>query len=169
MAPKPKYRLQPVLDQKEKAKKDAEQALAEAHRRLREEEEKKRALEQEKENALRRIEEAREKRDQKAMAGELTVQESQTYKQFIQGLHERRKELDIQIYKQTKAIERAADGVEKAKGELIQKAKEFEAMSKHKEQWLKQLEMEEQKKEQKLMEEIGMIQFMKRRAEKNEP
>jgi flagellar biosynthesis chaperone FliJ len=63
MAPKPKYRLQPVLDQKEKAKKDAEQALAEAHRKLREEEEKKRALEQEKENVLRRIEEAKIKRE----------------------------------------------------------------------------------------------------------
>jgi flagellar export protein FliJ len=100
------------------------------------------------------------------MEGDLTVQESQSYKLFIQGLHERRKDLDLQIYKQERAVERARDGVEKAKTELIQKAKEFEAMSKHKEQWLKQIQLEEQKKEQKLMEEIGMIQFMKRRAEK---
>jgi flagellar export protein FliJ len=166
MGQKPKYRLQPVLDQKEQAKKDAEHALAEAHRKLAEEEAKKRALEEEKENLLLRIEEAKEKRDQKAMEGDLTVQESQSYKLFIQGLHERRKDLDLQIYKQERAVERARDGVEKAKTELIQKAKEFEAMSKHKEQWLKQIQLEEQKKEQKLMEEIGMIQFMKRRAEK---
>jgi flagellar biosynthesis chaperone FliJ len=55
MGQKPKYRLQPVLDQKEQAKKDAEQALAEAHRKLAEEEAKKRALEEEKENLLLRI------------------------------------------------------------------------------------------------------------------
>jgi flagellar export protein FliJ len=166
MAAQPKYRLQPVLDQKEQAKKTAEQALAKAHQALAEEERKKRALEQEKERLLAQIEEARQKRDQKALAGELTVKESQQYKMFIQGLHEKRKEMDVKIYKQAKAVERAAEAVEKAKAELIRCAKEFEAMGKHKEQWLQQLKAEEQKKEQKLMEEIGMVQFMKRRSEK---
>ncbi len=55
--------------------------------------------------------------------------------------------------------------MEKTKAELIRCAKEFEAMNKHKEGWLQQLKLEEQKKEQKLMEEIGMIQFMKRRGD----
>ncbi|HOT01962.1 MAG TPA: hypothetical protein PLY66_13240 [Acidobacteriota bacterium] len=165
MAQKPKYRLQPVLDQKEKAKSDAEKALARAHQALAEEKRKLQELEEQKTRLLAQIDDARQKRDQKAMEGELTVQESQQYKMYIQGLHEQRKELDVRIYKQTKVVERAAEAVEKTKAELIRCAKEFEAMNKHKDGWLQQLKLEEQKKEQKLMEEIGMIQFMKRRGD----
>jgi flagellar export protein FliJ len=165
MCPQQKYRLQPVLDQKEKARQEAEKALALAHRALAEEERKKQELESEKEALLLRIDQTRQKREELAMSGELTVEKAQRYKLFIQGLNEQRKELDLKIYKQTRAVERAAENVEKAKKVVIQKAKEYEAMSKHREQWLQQQALEVQKKEQKLMEEIGMAQFMKRRGE----
>lgn len=165
MSPQPKYRLEPVLEQKERAKKDAEKALAAARQAMEEEERKKEQLEKEKAALNERIEATKVKRDQKAMEGSLSVKESQQYKIFINGLTDQRKEVDLKIFKQSKAVERAAEAVEKAKTELVRCAKEHEAMAKHKEQWLNQLKLEEQKKEQKLMEEIGMIQFMRRKGE----
>ena len=99
------------------------------------------------------------------MEGELTVQASRQYKLFIQRLHEERKEADVRIYKQTRVVERAEVDVQKAKDHLLTCAREHEAMSKHKEQWIKQQELELQKKEQKIMEEIGMVQHLKKQRE----
>lgn len=163
MSPKFKYRLQPILDQKDKAKGEAERALAKANDALAAEKKKKEELEKRRAEVVAHIEETKRKRDAKAAAGEMTVQESAQYKLFVQGLENRRKEADMEIYKQDRAIERAAEAVEKSKAELIQRAKEFESMSKHRDGWVKGQEADVQKKEQKLMEEIGMVQFMKRK------
>ncbi len=165
MTPKFKYRLEPVLEQKERAKKDAEKALAQARAALEAEKKTLEELEAEKQSLLDRIEESRHQRDQKAMEGELTVQASRQYKLFIQRLHEERKEADVRIYKQTRVVERAEVEVQKAKDHLLTCAREHEAMSKHKEQWIKQQELELQKKEQKIMEEIGMVQHLKKQRE----
>jgi flagellar export protein FliJ len=159
----PKYRLEPVLEQREKEKHQAEMALVAAQEALEQEIVKLKELEAEKEKKLEEIELTREKREQKARDGELTVEQSRQYKLYIQRLHNEAKEMDVVIYKQARAVERAEENVSKAKDHLLQCAKEYEAMAKHKEKWLEERKTELEKKEQKLMEEIGMGQFFKRK------
>ncbi|MBN2430368.1 MAG: hypothetical protein JXQ27_02785 [Acidobacteria bacterium] len=159
----PQYRLEPVLEQREKAKHEAEMALAAARETLEEEISKLKELEAEKEKKLQQIELTRRQRDQKALEGTLTVEQSRQYKLYIQRLHNDAKEIDIVIYKQARAVERAEENVAKAKDHLLQCAKEYEAMAKHKERWLEERKTEMDKKEQKLMEEIGMGQYFKRK------
>jgi len=159
----PQYRLEPVLEQRERARHEAEMALAAAREALEAEIDKLKELEAEKEKKLQKIELTRQQRDQKALEGTLTVEQSRQYKLYIQRLHNDVKEMDIVIYKQARAVERAEENVAKAKDFLLLCAKEYEAMAKHKERWLEERKAEMDKKEQKLMEEIGMGQYFKRK------
>jgi len=167
MSKLPKYRLEPVLEQKKRAKEESERNLRDAREALDVEIQKLEELEKEKEKKLEEIERTRQKRNLKAVEGTLTVNESRQYKLFIQRLHSEVKEMDIKIYKQSRAVKKAEENVDKANDHLIHCAKEHKAMSKHREKWMKELKMEMAKKEQKLMEEIGMGQYLKRhRGEK---
>lgn len=165
MSRRPQYRLQIVLDQKEQARKDAEQALAAARAVLEQEEARRNELEAERARLLEHIEETRRRRQERAEGEGLSVEESHRYKLYLQRLFDQRKDVDLRIYQQSRVVERAAEAVETAKGVLITCAREHEAMNKHREQWQRELADEARRKEQKEMEEIGAAQYLKRRRE----
>jgi flagellar export protein FliJ len=155
---KPKYRLQTVLDMREKAKKDAAQLVALRRQQLAE--------------AERELEKCR-----KAVQDNLNLQAKQrsamhdemidgaaarrilSHRTYLADLREQELELRANVVKQEKVVEKAESEVEKALELLTEATKEVKVIEKHKETWRVNLKKETERKEQKLNDEIGAILF----------
>ncbi len=159
MAPKFKYRLQMILDEKESRKKEAEKMVAEAKLKIQEEEKKYKELLDEKRKLIEKIKNEKLKRINSKEA--FRVENSIRLKEYIEGLESKRQLLDGKIFAQKGKVEEAKRYLKLQEENLISATKEYETFKKHKEKFLEKMRREEEKKEQKIMEEIGTLQFLK--------
>src|SRR3972149_163721 len=127
----PKYRLQPVLDSKEKKKKDAEQALAEARKELT----KQQQILQERENDVLNAVETKqqfttqfmEKMDQGMELPKITQG-----KAYIEVLKQNIVTAKKKVEDQKKVVVLSEKKVEAAIGKLTETTKEMKVIEKHK-------------------------------------
>jgi flagellar export protein FliJ len=158
----PPYRLQVLVEMRERAKEQAEQAFSDAIK----------ALEKEKKELQRLMEDLeRRKRERKAKVAAY-LQEVMAKGAGINGLNlmgryeERLKDEEAQvaldIERQKEAIKVAEKLVEQRRREMAEAAMELKAIEKHKETWQKQLRAERQAREELNQEEIGNTLFLMR-------
>ena len=158
----PPYRLQTLLEMRERAKEEAEQAFSAAIKDL------------EKEKlALKKLEDDLEKRKaerkQKVMAylNEVMAKGSgingmNMMSRFEQRLKDEEAQVALDIERQKETVKVAERTVENKRREMAEAAKELKAIEKHKENWQKQVKAERQQREELTQEEIGSALFQAR-------
>ncbi|MBI2083114.1 MAG: hypothetical protein HYT76_06050 [Deltaproteobacteria bacterium] len=152
-----KYRLQPLLEIKERAKKKAEILLAKAMARLEEEKKRLKKLEEEKQEIIRKRKEIRRHLHEHVCTGQAKVKESNFGINFLKRLEEEEKQKDQQIEQQKQVILDCETQVKRARREYIDAARELKVMQKHKELWRKKLQLFLSRKEEDEMDELGNI------------
>lgn len=159
----PPYRLQTLIEMRERAKKEAEQAFSDAVKAL----EKQRAelTRMEQELVTRKAE-----RKQKVMAylqqimakGNAGVSGFNQMNRYEERLKDEEAQLALEIERQKEVVRNAEKRVEQCRYVMAEAAKELKAIEKHKEKWAKQLKEERDKREEMSQEEIGNTLFLMR-------
>ncbi len=152
-----RYRLQPMLDMKERAKKKAEIRLAKALKELDEARKKLKKLEEEKQQIIRRRKECRRELHEKVAAGAATAKDGHNRVNYLRKLEDDEKQKSEEIEQQKKAIEQCEMQVKRARREYIDAVKDLRVMEKHKELWRKKLQHEINREEEKEMDELGNV------------
>lgn len=158
----PPYRLQTLLEMRERAKKEAEEAFSAAVK----------ALEKEKAE-LKRLQEDLEKRRasrkakveaylQEVMAKGAGINGLTMMGRYEQRLKDEELQVELEIAKQQEVVKVAERVVEQRRREMAEAAKELKAIEKHKEKWVKEIRTERQMREELNQEEIGNTLFLMR-------
>ncbi len=158
----PPYRLQTLLEMRERAKEEAEQAFSAAIK----------ALEKEKVE-LKRLEDDLERRKaerkqkvinhlNEVMAKGAGINGFNMMGRFEQRLKDEEAQVALDIERQKEAVKAAERVVEQRRREMAEAAKELKAIEKHKENWQKQVKAERQQREELTQEEIGSALFQAR-------
>lgn len=151
----PPYRLQTVLEMRERAEEAAKQAFSEAVQAL--------AKEQ---KELKRLEEDLERRKlerkakvqaylQDVMARGVGANGLASMNRFEDRLKDEEAQVALDIERQKVQVKAAEKRVEQKRMEMAEAAKEKKAIEKHKETWAKQVRKERDAREELAQEEIG--------------
>lgn len=159
-----KYRLQIILDKRQKIKEDAETNLAEAQQAVIAEQKKEQECADEVERAKQRKEDEKKELNRKTMEGLLSIEKIKMGKEFLKTLDFEIKKAQEKLEQQRLKVQEAKDFVEKRRAELVEATKEFQAIEKHKQKWQEQLKKEMEAKEQEEQEEIGNVLFLQRKS-----
>src|SRR5262249_33141976 len=147
MAKQPKYRLQPVLDEKERLRDQAVLFLNKKREELAAEEARLEKIKEELRAAIERRDAMDAEYNTNMLPGKYTVDEIKIRKIHIEDSNFKIEEIKQGIERQKKNVEKAEAEVRKAEEALIAASKEFQVMEKHKENWQRTLREEELKKE----------------------
>jgi flagellar export protein FliJ len=162
--PKQKYRLQPVLDVRDQAKKAA--ATLVANRRE--------LLAAAQAELFRRQQAVADCRQRQADSQDRMLAEFKsgaeahmlvTYRTHLADLRHTEQELLIKVEDQTRACESAEAEVEKAIAALIEASKEVQVIEKHRENWRQRGQRDERLREQKISDEISAVIHRRNRAQ----
>lgn len=159
----PPYRLQTLLEMRERAKEEAEQAFSDAVKALEKQKAELKRLEQE-------LETRKAERKQKVMAylqqimakGNTGPNSFTMMNRYEERLKDEEAQLALEIEQQKEVVKTAEKLVEQRRREMAEAAKELKAIEKHKENWQKQIRAERQAKEELNQEEIGNTLFLMR-------
>ena len=158
----PDYRLQTLLDMRERAKEEAEQAFAEAMQQLHKEQQ-----------ALKELEADLEKRKlerkakvaaylQDVMKKGVQAGGLNSLNRFEDRLKDEEAQVALEIDRQKDVVRQAEKNVEEKRFAMAEAAKELKAIEKHKEKWTKQVKQERAAREELAQEEIGNALFLAR-------
>ena len=158
----PPYRLQTLLQIRERAKEDAEQAFSAATQALVKER-----------TELKRLEEdlARRKRERKAkvdaylkeiMAKGSGASGMNTLNRFEDRLRDEEAQVALEIEVQKEAVRAAEKLLEQRRVEMAEAARELKSIEKHKEKWAAELKAGREMREELAGEEIGNALFLAR-------
>lgn len=151
---KSRYRLEPVLEVREQAKKDAAQRLATARQALAD-------AEAELARRLAAVEACRQRQveaDAKlfaALQAGAAAHILLAHRTFVADLREEEQRLRVAVEQQRAAIQQAEAAVEAALQGLIEASKEVQAIEKHKENWQMARKLEAERRENKANDEFG--------------
>lgn len=158
---KAKYRLQVVLDIRERAKKDAAEAVALCRRKIAD-------AEEELERRKKAVEESREKQEKEKdkmlseMRGGVLAKQIMAHKGYLGRLKDEEEFLAEKVEEQRRTLAKANQELEKALEKLTEASKELKVIETHKEKWQTALRKELEKKEEKMNDEIGAILYQRR-------
>ena len=152
-----KYRLQPMLELKVRARKQAEIRLGQAIVRLEKEKRQLKKLEGEKEAIIRRRKECRRELHDKVSEGQARVKDGSVRVNFLRKLEEDEKAKEVEIQAQKQVIETCEVQVKRARRDYIDAVKELRVMEKHKELWRKKVQTELSRIEEREMDELGNV------------
>jgi len=154
--PKSKYRLQPVLEVRDQAKQAASRLVATRREQL---------IAAETELA-RRVEEVRKTQQRQAEAQQRLRDESskefeakvlQAHRTHLADLRRIEQELIEKAAEQRNVVATANQELELAIAALIEASREVQVIEKHRETWQQKTRREEQRREQKIGDEIGAM------------
>ncbi len=159
----PPYRLQTLIEMRERAKKEAEQAFSDAVKALEKERLELQRMEQE--LVTRKAE-----RKQKVMAylqqvmakGNAGVSGFNQMNRYEERLKDEEAQLALEIERQKETVRNAEKLVEQRRWVMAEAAKELKAIEKHKEKWQKAVKAERDAREDLNQEEIGNTLFLMR-------
>lgn len=158
----PKYRLEPVLQKKQKAMDQAQEALAKLQAELRDEKAKKAELEGELEKIRQDRADARRRQQDEMLAQGMTGLGAGRIQSFVKGQDVREERKQEEIREQQDVIERCMLRVDEQKLLLTDAAREVQGMEEHKEKWLAKVRKEAAAKEAAEMDEIGTAIHLQR-------
>ncbi len=153
---KKKYRLETVLNVRQKNKDEAASYLAVCRQKLLEEEQELERRIMILKECIETIRQANEFMQVEFSKG-VEAQRIISHKNYIKDLQETEEGLILAVEQQKNIVIEAEKEVEKATENLILASKEVQVIEKHKEQWQETEKLTENKKEQKLSDEIGSI------------
>ncbi len=160
----PDYPLQAALEQREAAKQEARQRLAES---LREAEREERELQQREAQRDALLADADERRgslyepDEKGILSMPQVNKRTEGLRYVEGQVE---EAARAVEEQKKVLARAEAAVEERRSALVEADKELRAVEKHREGWLEEWKREATRKEQRQAEEVVTARYAAERS-----
>ena len=163
-----KYRLQIVLDKRQKAKEDAEKALGEAQKALEVEKQKEAQCVQDVADAKQRKEDAKIELNKKILDGKLSIEKIRMGKDHLKSLDFEIKKAEQKLEEQRVRVKEAELFLEQRRNELLEKTKDFQAIEKHKEKWKENIKKEIDNAEQNEQEEIGNVLFLARKIKESQ-
>lgn len=158
-----KYRLQIILDKRQKLKEDAEKLLADAQKELEGERTKEKECVQAVEDAKQKKENAKIELNQKIMEGKLSIEKVRMGKDHLKSLDFEIKKAQEKLEQQRERVKEAEAFVEQRRSELVEKTKDYQAIEKHKEKWVQNVKREIETAEQNEQEEVGNVLFVQRK------
>ncbi len=151
----PPYRLQTLLEIRERAEEEAKQAFSAAVQAAARE----RAVQREMEEDLARRKAERNAKIQahlkEVMSRGAGIQALSTMNRYENRLKDEEAQLALDIERQKDVVREADRKVEQRRFEMAEAAKETKAIEKHKEKWAKQVRTEREAREDLNQEEIG--------------
>jgi flagellar export protein FliJ len=159
----PPYRLQTLIEMRERAKEEAEHAFSDSVKALAKEKAELERLQQElvTRKAMRQ-QKVKEYLQQVMAKGATGIGGFNLMNRYEARLKDEEAQLALEIERQRDAVITAEKLVEQRRREMAEAAKELKAIEKHKENWKKQLKEERDKREEMNQEEIGNTLFMMR-------
>lgn len=158
----PPYRLQTLLEIRERAEEEAKQAFAVAMKALQKEKDALSALEQD----LERRKAARKQKVQEFLAEVMKngadAHGMSRMNKFEDRLKDEEKQVGLEIERQKDSVKRAEKLVDVRRAEMAEAAKEKKAIEKHKENWRTQVRKERDAREDLATEEIGNALHLQR-------
>jgi flagellar export protein FliJ len=159
----PTYRLQTVLEMRERAEEAAKQAFGEATRALAKAQAELERLEA---DLVKRREERRAKvaayLDEIMAKGATGPTALTRMQRFEERLKAEEAEVALEIERQKDVVKTAQEHVELKRQEMAEAAKEKKAIEKHKEKWAAEVKKTRDDREQLAQEEIGSALFLAR-------
>ncbi len=152
-----RYRLEPMLVLKTRAKKNAEIRLAQAIGKLEREKKQLKKLEEEKQAIIKRRKESRRELQEKLLEGRAHARDGSVRVNYLRKLEDDEKEKDQEIERQKQVIENCELMVKRARRDYIDAVKELRVIEKHKELWRKKLQKELSRIEEREMDELGNV------------
>lgn len=155
------YRLQALLQLRERAEEEAKEVFAEATAALRAEEAR---LEELKEELQRMIEDRHRRRDEyahKLASGEMKISDQAGAYRFLDRMKEAEYEQQARIDAQLEAIEAAERYLKQTQDALIAATQDLKALLKHKETWEAERKRIRQQKEEDQLDEIAQMIFQR--------
>lgn len=157
---KTKYRLQTLLEIREKEKKAKEEALAATKKILAQEQQKLEDLRQQLQNMRDTRVAKQQEITEKTTAGELGINDWVGAERYLKRLDKEIEEFEeTEIKEQTKKVAFAEQEVEWAYEEMLEALQAFKALEKHKENWEEAYKKEMAAKEALKQEEIAQAIF----------
>ncbi|HET6347409.1 MAG TPA: flagellar FliJ family protein [Myxococcota bacterium] len=157
----PPYRLQTLLEIRERKKEAAERHLSACFAALKVEKDKLAEMELELERMIHKRETRRREYLEKAMKGEVAAGHAVHTNKYI----ERLKELEVlqkeAIEGQKAVVRQREEDVEEARKALVVATQELKALEKHKEKWIEQVKKEIAAKEEDVMDELAQTIYMR--------
>lgn len=153
-----KYRLETVLEIRARAKDEAARAIAVRFQQLEQ-------AEAELNRRRMKLQACYERQDQAqaAMNHELDkgiqARSILSHQNYINDLKKQESELLDEVEKQIRAVAQAESEVEKAREKLIETARELKSIEVHKTNWQSSARTEENRRAQKISDEIGAILY----------
>src|SRR3989338_4778557 len=152
-----KYRLEPLLLIKTRARKQAEIRLAQAIMRLEQERKKLKKLEEEKQTIIKRRKECRRELHNKILEGHAHARDGSVRVNYLRKLEEDEKKKAEEIENQKQVIENCELQVKRARRDYIDAVKDLRVIEKHKDLWRKKLQAEITRLEEREMDELGNV------------
>jgi len=159
----PPYRLQTLIEMRERAKEVAEQAFSDSVKALAKEKAELQRLEDDlvTRKAMRK-QKVQEYLQQVMAKGVTGIGGFNQMNRYEARLKDEEAQLALEIERQRDAVITAEKLVEQRRREMAEAAKELKAIEKHKENWKKQVKYERQQREEMTQEEIGSALFQAR-------
>ena len=165
MAKMPDYPLQTLYEMREKKKKAAEDAYAEATKYKVGEEKKLEEMHVELKRMIDSREAKRLEYTARAAKGEYNVKEMQSNMRHLDRMKDKEGAYKLTIENQKDAVKAADAVVQEKKEAMLLATQEFKALEKHKEKWLAEVKRELAMKEEDNLEDIAQTIFLKRQRD----
>lgn len=149
------YRLQALLQIRERAEEAAREAFAQAMNALNREKQLLLDLEAELERMIADRKRRREEYSQKLASGEMKVSDQSAAYRYIERLKEREAEQQSKIDGQRENVREAEKTVKRAEDALIVATQDLKALQKHKEKWETEVRKERMQREEDNLDEIA--------------
>jgi flagellar export protein FliJ len=161
MAKQPEYRLQVLLEIRQRHKDEAEKALGAAVAAHRAELEKQTQMEAELARMVQKREQRRRDYAEKAMRGEMAAREVAGAQTYLERLEEQEEVQKNAIEAQKDVVVGKQRDVDAARATLVKANQDLKALEKHKEKAVAEWKKEVQAKEDEAMDEVAQQIFLK--------
>lgn len=158
-----KYRLQALLEIRERAEEEAKNAFADATRALREEEQALKDLGTELEEMIADRLRRREDYAQKLASGEMKVTDQAAAYRYVDRMKEKEQEQRGRIDGQLENVRDAEKHLKLAQDALIEATQDLKALLKHKEKWADEIKKKRKIREEDNLDEIAQVIFNQQR------
>lgn len=155
---KQKYRLETVLEIRDKIKKEAAQLVGVRREQLAATEEELKRCHQAVQDNLQKQREQQDLMFTEINQG-VEARRAMAFRTHLTDLREIELDLRANVVKQEKVVQQAESELEKSLELLAEATKEVKVIEKHKETWRMNAKLEAERKEQKLNDEIGAILY----------
>ncbi len=165
MAKKQEYRLQTLVEIRERAKDAAEQYMAQCLQALKVEQERQQEMEDELERMIAKRKERIREYAEKAMRGEMSAQSAITSNVYIERLKEQEENQQEAIEGQKAVVAEKQEELNEARQQVVKATQDLKALEKHKEKWQEEVKKEIQAKEEEDMDEIAQMIYLRNQGQ----